>query len=70
MRGGRETAVRAAAPGAEALAVAEAAEGAAPAGCGHGAGCRAGSALPLWTFCLLYDLESLCSNLRQGGLFC
>lgn len=62
------TAFPAVVPGAEALAVAVEVESAAPAGCGHGADCCAGSVLPLWTFCLLCDLGPLHLTLRQGGL--
>lgn len=64
------TAFPAVAPGAEALAVVVEVESAAPAGCGHGAGCCAGSASALGTFCLLHDSGPLHWNLRQGGLLC
>lgn len=70
VRGGRVTAFPAAGPGAEALVVVLEAASAAPAGCGHGADCCAGSVWLLWTFCLLHDLGPLRLNLRQGGLLC
>lgn len=56
------------APGVEALVVE--AVSAAPTGCGHDAGCCAGSASSLWTFCLLCDLALLHWPLRLGGSFC
>lgn len=66
-----ETASQAAVPGAEALVVVVVeAVSAAPVGCGHGAGCCAGSAWPLWTFCLMYGPGILQLPLKQGDLFC
>lgn len=41
-----------------------------PEGCGHGAGCCAGSVLPLWTSCQLCDPGPLCLSQGQGGLLC
>lgn len=68
MGGGQETAFLVVAPGVEALAVE--AESAAPAGCDHAAGCCAGPASPLWTFCWPCDPGSLHWPPRPGGSFC